>query len=61
MEADDIRRKGSDFTIGGPLDMLSVDELAQTISLLEEEIGRIRSAMEKKRGTMAAAELLFRK
>jgi len=60
MEPDEIRRKSSDFQIGEPLDLLSVDELAERINCLEGEIARIRLAMEKKQGALAAAAQLFR-
>lgn len=46
--------------IGMPLDALSVEELAETILLLEAEIDRLRAAMQAKGASRQAAEAAFK-
>ncbi|KAB7740889.1 DUF1192 family protein [Parvibaculum sedimenti] len=43
------------------LTLLGIEELEERIRSLEEEIVRIRTQLEKKRGTRTAAEALFKK
>lgn len=43
------------------LGLLGVEELQERITALEAEIARIRDQLEKKRGSLSAAEALFKK
>jgi len=61
MEADEVRRKPSEIGIGEELDSVSVEDLHHRITLLENEIQRIRHALERRMGVRSAAESLFRK
>jgi uncharacterized small protein (DUF1192 family) len=46
--------------IGETLDALSVHELDERIALLREEIGRLETAREAKRASLAAASAAFK-
>jgi uncharacterized small protein (DUF1192 family) len=46
--------------VGSPLDRLSVDELGARIALLEEEIARLRQAIEAKKSSKDAADSFFK-
>ena len=46
--------------IGADLSAVSVDELAQRISLMEEEIARLRAEIRRKEASKAAADAFFR-
>ena len=43
------------------LTLLGIEELRERITALEVEIARIRDQLEKKQGSLSAAEALFRK
>jgi len=43
------------------LSLLGLEELEERITALETEIARIRNEMVKKRGSLSAAEALFKK
>lgn len=43
------------------LSLLGIEELNERISALEAEIARIRYQLEKKRGSLSAAEALFKR
>jgi uncharacterized small protein (DUF1192 family) len=60
MEEDDIVRKPATHVVGMGLDTMSVDELRMRISLLQDEIARLSSAIEARKQTRSAADSLFR-
>src|SRR5262245_34445004 len=47
--------------IGQDLTLLSVEELADRIALLRQEIARLDEAMAKKRASLAAADQVFKR
>jgi uncharacterized small protein (DUF1192 family) len=47
--------------IGQDLTLLSVEELAERIALLRQEIARLDEAMAKKRASLAAADQFFKR
>jgi uncharacterized small protein (DUF1192 family) len=47
--------------IGQDLTLLSVEELADRIALLRQEIARLDEAMTKKRASLAAADQFFKR
>jgi uncharacterized small protein (DUF1192 family) len=47
--------------IGQDLTLLSVEELADRIALLRQEIARLDEAMAKKRASLAAADQFFKR
>ncbi len=59
MEQDE-RKQIKTYEIGTVLDSLSVEELEETIALLETEITRLRSAMAAKGDSRKAAEAAFK-
>lgn len=66
MDSDDIeprRRRGEALLALAreDLTLLGIEELNERISALETEIARIRAQLEKKHGSMSAAEALFKK
>lgn len=58
-EEDPKKPKGHE--IGMPLDALSAGELAARIALLEDEIARMRLAIEARATTRKAAESIFKR
>jgi uncharacterized small protein (DUF1192 family) len=66
MDTDDLeprRRRGEALLALAreDLSLLGIEELRERISALETEIVRIRDQLEKKQGSLSAAEALFRK
>ena len=66
MDSDDLeprRRRGEALLARAreDLTLLGIEELNERISALETEIARIRAQLEKKHGSMSAAEALFKK
>jgi len=66
MDTDDLeprRRRGEALLALAreDLSLLGIEELRERISALEAEIARIREQLEKKQGSLSAAEALFRK
>ena len=57
---DDQPIKKTAHEIGSDLSLLSVDELAARIELLQAEIARLESEKAKKGASRSAAESLFR-
>lgn len=53
-------KKKAAHEIGEPLDAISVEELAERIALLREEIIRLEAAMKSKQASKAAADLFFK-
>lgn len=60
MDDDDIRPKPSEHNIGMALDALSIAELQARIALLQDEIGRLKAAIEAKGKSRSAAEAAFK-
>ncbi|ABE41562.1 DUF1192 domain-containing protein [Rhodopseudomonas palustris] len=60
IEDDDKPRKKISHEIGQDLSLLSVEELAERVALLEEEIARMQTAMTMKRATREAADRFFK-
>ncbi|CAH0341727.1 DUF1192 domain-containing protein [Rhizobium sp. CECT 9324] len=56
---DEPRQVKTNHEIGAELSAISADELRQRIALLEQEIGRIRSEIERKEAGRKAADNLF--
>ena len=60
IEDDDRPRKKISHEIGQDLSLLSVEELAERISLLKGEIERLEAASGKKRASKDAANSFFK-
>ena len=60
IEDDDRPRKKVTHEIGQDLSLLSVEELAERIALMNSEIERLESAMAKKRASRDAANSFFK-
>ena len=58
---DDEVKKPKGHEVGMPLEAMSVEELGDRIKMLEEEIGRLRAAIEAKQKSKAAADAFFRR
>ena len=66
MDRDDLEpRKRRDVALAAlakeDLTLLGIEELEERITALESEIARIRDQLVKKRGSLSAAEALFKK
>lgn len=61
MDEDELARakKAAAITVGEDLSAISVDELAERITLLETEIERIKQDIEAKKGARSAADAVF--
>ncbi|WMT86327.1 DUF1192 domain-containing protein [Pelagibacterium sp. 26DY04] len=59
MDEDEVRRQPV-HEVGMPLDALSVDELTDRISLLQNEIARLERAIESKNASRSAADAVFK-
>lgn len=61
MELEPIRTKPDEFKPGTRnLDTLSVDELKEYIADMKVEIARVEAEIDKKQGSRAAAESVFK-
>ena len=60
IEDDDRPRKKVTHEIGQELSLLSVEELAERIALMQQEIERLQAAMTKKRASKDAANNFFK-
>ena len=60
IEDDDKPRKKIAHEIGQELSLLSVEELAERIALMNAEIERLQAAMTKKRASKDAANSFFK-
>jgi uncharacterized small protein (DUF1192 family) len=60
IEDDDRPRKKISHDIGQDLSLLSVEELAERIALMNLEIERLQAAMTKKRASKDAANSFFK-
>ena len=61
IDEDDRPKKKVAHEIGQDLALLSVEELSDRISLLNEEIARLRAALEKKNASRSAADQFFKR
>ena len=66
MDSDDLeprRRRGEALAMLAreDLELLGVEELNERITALEAEIARIRAQLQRKQGSLSAAEALFKK
>jgi uncharacterized small protein (DUF1192 family) len=61
MEEDDRPKKKVAHEIGQDLALLSVEELAARIGLLQEEIGRLQAARARKQASRTTADQFFKK
>jgi uncharacterized small protein (DUF1192 family) len=60
MEEDDRPKKKKAHEIGQDLTLLSVDELAERVALLKEEIARLEANMAQKRASRSTADQFFK-
>jgi uncharacterized small protein (DUF1192 family) len=60
IDDDDRPKKKISHEIGQDLSLLSVEELAERIALLNTEIQRLQSSMQLKRATRDAADRFFK-
>jgi uncharacterized small protein (DUF1192 family) len=60
IEDDDRPKKKVSHEIGQDLSLLSVEELAERIALMQSEIERLQLAMAKKRASKDAANSIFK-
>ncbi|MBI5130511.1 MAG: DUF1192 domain-containing protein [Rhodopseudomonas palustris] len=60
IEDDDKPKTKVTHDIGQDLSLLSVEELAGRVALLQEEIARLQAAMTMKRATREAADRFFK-
>jgi uncharacterized small protein (DUF1192 family) len=61
LEDDDRPKKKLVHEIGQDLALLSLEELGDRIALLNDEVARLRAAMEKKRASRSAADQFFKR
>ena len=61
IDPDDLPKKKITHELGQDLALLSVGELAERITLLEDEIARLDAEMNKKRASQTAANAFFKK
>ena len=61
IDEDDKPKKKVAHEIGQDLTLLSVEELAARVALLNEEIARLEADMTKKRATRSAADQFFKR
>ncbi len=61
MDIDEPRKKLAPHEVGMPIDTMSVGELRERIALLEEEIVRLKAAIEAREKTRSEAESLFKR
>ena len=61
IDDDDRPKKKITHEIGQELTLLSVDELAERVALLKDEIARLEANMASKRATKSAADQFFKK
>jgi uncharacterized small protein (DUF1192 family) len=61
MDEDDRPKRKVTHEIGQDLALLSVDEIAERIALLQEEIARLEEALAKKHASRSAADQFFKR
>ena len=60
MSFEDLPKKPSGVVLGESLDLLSVSELEHRVSQLEQEILRVKAAIQSKQASKNAADAFFR-
>jgi len=60
MSFEDLPKKPSGVMLGESLDLLSVAELEHRVTALEQEIARVKQAIQSKRASKDAADAFFR-
>lgn len=60
MDDDDLPKIKLAYVVGMALDTLSIDELENSIHMLEAEIERLRAAIKNKSASRDAAESVFK-
>jgi uncharacterized small protein (DUF1192 family) len=61
MDDDDRPKKKIAHEVGQDLSLLSVEELAERVKILEAEIARLEADMTQKRAKRAAADQFFKR
>jgi uncharacterized small protein (DUF1192 family) len=61
IDPDDLPKKKILHEMGQDLSLLSVGELTERVELLKEEIARLEAEMSRKRATLSAADMFFKK
>ncbi|MGI9400887.1 MAG: DUF1192 domain-containing protein [Rhizobiaceae bacterium] len=61
LENEEAPAKPATFQIGQALDLLSVEEINETVDLLAAEIERLKAAASAKQDHLSAADALFSK
>ena len=61
IDEDDKPKKKIAHEIGQELSLLSVEELAQRVQLLHDEINRLEADMAQKRASRSAADQFFKR
>ena len=61
IDEDDKPKKKITHEIGQDLSLLSVEELAQRVQLLHDEINRLEADMAQKRASRSAADQFFKR
>jgi len=61
IDPDELPKKKVAHEIGQDLSLLSIGELAERVSLLKDEIGRLEAEMAGKRASQTAADAFFKK
>lgn len=59
LDDEDYAKIAKNFVIGADLSECSIEELQNYITILEQEIIRIRESIDQKQDTMSAAHKLF--
>ncbi len=60
MSFEDLPRKPAGIVLGENLDLLSVSELEHRVLALEQEIQRVKAAIQSKQASKNAADAFFR-
>jgi uncharacterized small protein (DUF1192 family) len=61
IDPDDLPKKKILHEMGQDLSLLSIGELTGRVELLKEEITRLEGEMNRKRATLSAADMFFKK
>jgi uncharacterized small protein (DUF1192 family) len=61
VDPDELPKKKITHDMGQNLDLLSVDELAERVAILKEEIARLETEIGRKRASKSAADMFFKK
>lgn len=60
MSFEDLPKKPAGIVLGETLDLLSVSELEHRVVALEQEIQRVKAAIQSKQASKSAADAFFR-